>query len=123
MRLLLVFSLVLLVTVVANNSNDNDKCTVCRDGQTMSDPSRIVFGEGGGGLLGGQTCLQINNLAQQLFFQSDDNCRLVQSVGTLCGCPPATNSCSVCPNNNSTVLAHPDRELPFLSHILGVWPC
>ena len=102
----------------------NQKCTICRDGQPVPEPYKIPWSdESGSGHLAGQTCQQIDNLVG-LLYTNDSNsteCQFIQSLGTLCGCPAAPQTCHLCPEGND-VVGYPNHQLPFWAQWFGGLP-
>ena len=96
-------------------------CTICRGGEPVGLPDKIVTSEG---ILAGQTCDQLDDFVGILYPNaSAPDCQAIQSVGTICGCPAATNTCTLCGNAGERPL-YPDKTIDSLGDLLfpGITP-
>lgn len=64
-----------------------------------------------------ETCGTLDLLLPQFLTEDDPQCQQVQSISTLCGCPPPDNSCSFCPDGSRIAL--PDKEVPWFAGAFG----
>lgn len=121
LRLLVIF--LLAKESISQSSNNNaqqpdaivERCSLCRDGAAMGNPGRLIPNLG---VLGGLECVQIDDLLGRLYPNSSHpECQSVQALGTMCGCPEADNTCSLCPNGNK--VSRRERELPFLQDLFA----
>jgi hypothetical protein len=90
----------------------NQSCTICQNGQNPSLPDKFLSLPG----LPQMQCGSIDSvLALYVPNATSSTCATVQSLGSLCGCPVRSDSCSLCPDGNPASLT--DNELPFLSDL------
>jgi hypothetical protein len=90
----------------------NQTCTICQNGQQPSLPDKFLSLPG----LPQLQCGTIDSvLALYVPNATSSTCATVQSLGSLCGCPVRSDSCSLCPDGKPASLT--DKELPFLSDL------
>ena len=105
----------LLLQANGQKPDQSISCTVCQDRSVVRFPDSVPVDEG---ILAGQTCQQIDRAVGILHPNaSSTECQAVQSIGVLCGCPPASNTCTICPMGAR--VTHPGKTLPFLSHLFS----
>ena len=90
----------------------NQYCTICQNAQQPSLPDKLLSLPGFPPLLCGDID---SSLAVFVPNATSSTCVTVQSLGSLCGCPVRSDSCSLCPDGKPASLA--DNELPFLSDL------
>ena len=99
-----------------------DPCTICKDG-AFPEKSNKSFSIPG--FPGATTCGELDSMLA-LFLQANattEECILIQSLGSICGCPNTITetSCNICPSGKE--VAFPDKELPFFADLfLGYIP-
>jgi hypothetical protein len=86
-------------------------CTVCKDDSTMAYPENILLLPGFPPLECGTVDLTLSLLVPNT---TSDECKAVQSLGSLCGCPIRSDPCILC-SNDGAIASLPQNELPFLS--------
>ena len=108
-------------TTTTTTTTTTSYCTICKDGNPVVYPDAVPIREGP---LGGQDCATMDSLVRLLYpnASSSSECRVVQSLGSLCGCPSSPssmqNTCSLCPHKDE-VVTNPDKPLPFLSYLFA----
>jgi hypothetical protein len=94
-----------------------DPCTICPNGDPISLPEKALNLPGFDFI---DSCGTLDS-AVGVFFQSDDDeCTLIQLVGSICGCPIPEGACYLCGENSS--VQQPDRQVPYLLDLDGVLP-
>lgn len=83
-------------------------CSLCPNGESITLPDKTISIPG---LPFIQTCGELEPL---LPFATEAQCGLLQSVGTLCGCPIQDGACRLCPGGS---LENPELEMPFLDFL------
>ena len=90
----------------------NQSCTICQNAQQPSLPDKLLS-------LPGFPPLQCGTIDSALAVYvpnaTSSTCVTVQSLGSLCGCPVRSDSCSLCPDGKPASLT--DNELSFLSDL------
>jgi hypothetical protein len=104
----------LLVKAQAEN---NKPCTVCPNGDPITLPGKSLSLPGFEFI---DSCSALDSTIG-IFFQLDtDECALIQSASSLCGCPIPEGACNLCGENN--FVQQPDREVPYLLNIDAFTP-
>jgi hypothetical protein len=107
---------VLLVTPLLVNAQ-NDPCTVCPNGNPITLPEKALSLPGFELI---DSCGTLDSTIG-LFFQSDsDECNLVHSASSICGCPIPEGACYLCGEGAS--VQQPDLQVPYLLDIEGLTP-
>lgn len=94
-------------------------CTVCKDASAVAIPDKVVAIPD----LASLPCGSLDALLEvAISDESSDECQLVQSLGSLCGCPAqAEKPCSLC--ESEIEMLYPEKVLSILSPFLfGVTP-
>jgi hypothetical protein len=91
--------------------SSGEPCTVCKNNYTMAYPGNVL-------LLPGFPTLECGTVDLTLSFlvpnSTSDECKAIQSLGSLCGCPIRNDPCILCSNDGATA-SFPKNELPFFS--------
>ena len=114
MRCLFLFSVISLFSIWTRTAKAQIPCTACKDGSSVGFPDRFID------LpieLPGMTEVQCSTIEAFLPLYISDNtsqeCQLIQSLGSLYGCPEQLeNGRSLC-GATTTPLRYPERELPM----------
>jgi hypothetical protein len=107
---------VLLVAPLQVNAQ-NDPCTVCPNGDPITLPEKALSLPGFELI---DSCGTLDSTIG-LFFQSDsDECNLVHSASSICGCPIPEGACYLCGEGAS--VQQPDLQVPYLLGIEGPTP-
>jgi hypothetical protein len=97
---------VLLINPLLVITENNDPCTVCPNGDPITLPEKALS------LPGIDSCGTLDSTIG-LFFQSDaDECAVVHSVSSICGCPIPEGACYLCGENS--LVQKPDLQVPYL---------
>ena len=118
---LLVLFLVIQVTG-AEQHMIADPCTICKDGAFPAKSNKSFSIPG---FPGATTCGELDSILA-LFLQTNattEECILIQSLGSVCGCPNTITetSCNICQSGKE--VAFPGKELPVLADLfLGYIP-
>lgn len=91
-------------------------CSLCWNGEVITLPEKEIAIQGFEFI---NTCQALADFVPILFQQESDECATLQSIGTLCGCPPKNKDdfCNLCSNGTKT--AYGWRELAFLAGSFG----
>jgi hypothetical protein len=96
----------------------NDPCTICPNGDPITIPEKALSIPGFEGVI--DSCGTLDS-AIGIFFQPDpDQCSLIQSVSSLCGCPIPEGACYLCGENS--LVQQPDRQVPYLLNVDPLTP-
>jgi hypothetical protein len=98
--------------VISAQQEEGGRCTVCSDGSPIPDPTKQINGVPGTIPL--NDCATLDFATTFLTLDSDD-CKGIQQIGSICGCPIADNTCQVCPD---TPIRTPQKELPDLEDLV-----
>lgn len=88
-------------------------CTFCTRGMITEDEKPIHIP----GYEFINSCGSIDSLLPAFLTEDDPQCQQLQSISTLCGCPPPDDSCSFCPDGSA--ITYPDKEVPWLVAAFG----
>lgn len=67
------------------------------------------------------SCGTLDAFLPIVLTEDDQECDLIQSISTYCGCPPQENACTLCPDGSA--VSEPRKEVPFLSELfMGIPP-
>jgi hypothetical protein len=97
-------------------------CSICKGGvsfnKDMSDKLiELPFGTTTISL----TCAALDSTIPFLLPDaSNEDCLLIQSLGSLCGCPVEEDACNLC--SDGTAILSPNNTLPFLKEQFGFIP-
>jgi hypothetical protein len=95
----------------------NDPCTVCPNGDPITFPEKALSLPGFEFI---DSCGSLDSTIG-LVLQSDaDECALIQSVSSLCGCPIQNGACYLC--GEGSFVQQPDLQVPYLLDIDGLTP-
>jgi hypothetical protein len=95
----------------------NDPCTICPNGDPITIPEKALSIQDYEII---DSCGTLNSTIG-LFFQSNtDQCDVIQSASSLCGCPIPEGACYLCGKNS--VVQQPDRQVPYLLTIPALTP-
>ena len=111
----------------AMNNNDNDStntaptpCNLCPSGANMTTPNANISIPG----FPFRTCHELNDAVIFLTDEGSPQCDLVQSISSLCGCPPPQDQqerCTLCEDGSSAPF--PDKPVQWATGaFLGVTP-
>jgi hypothetical protein len=95
----------------------NDPCTVCPNGDPITLPEKALRLQGFEFI---DSCGALDSTIG-IFLQSDaDECALIRSASSLCGCPIPEGACYLCGENS--FVQQPDRQVPYLLNIKTFTP-
>ena len=103
------------ILVVVDKSefvNSQEPCTICKDGSAITLPMGLIPVPG----IGDVSCQFIN----ALFLPDDassDECAMLQSINTVCGCPPPENACYMCGGTDRVPTSRYKASLDFLNSL------
>ena len=89
-----------------------EPCTICKDGSDITLPKGLIPVPG----IGDVSCQFIN----ALFLPDDassDECAMLQSINTVCGCPPPENACYMCGGTDRVPSSRYGASLDFLNSL------
>lgn len=92
-------------------------CLLCPGGEAITLPLKEIAIPGFEFFV--NNCQTLSEIVPQLLFQNSSQCDLVQSIGTLCGCPKQENACDMCGDVGGGIAAYGWRELDFLADSFG----
>lgn len=89
-------------------------CSLCLNGEAITLPEKNIALQGFEFI---ENCQALSALVPALFQQPSDECTLLQSIGTLCGCPLKKDACNLC--SDGSKVQYGWRELGFLAETFG----
>jgi hypothetical protein len=107
----------LLVTAQNAQNDQNDPCTVCPNGYLITLTEKVLSLPGFKFI---DSCGTLDLLIGSSFQTDSDECNLVQSASSLCGCPIPEGACYLCGEGAS--VQRPDLQVPYLLDIDGLTP-
>jgi hypothetical protein len=109
---------VLLIAPLVLVTAQNDPCTVCPNGDSITLSEKTLSLPGFEFI---DSCGTLDSTIG-LFFQSgSDECNLVQSASSICGCPIPEGACYLCGEGGASV-QQPDLEVSYPLDIDGLTP-
>lgn len=89
-------------------------CSLCLNGKPMTLPEKEISIQGFDFM---KDCRALSEFAPIVFQQESAECELLQSIGTLCGCPKPAEACNLCTNGFKAEFGW--RKLDFLADSFG----
>jgi hypothetical protein len=89
-------------------------CSLCINGEAITLPQKEIAIQGFEFI---SDCQALADFAPVRFQQQSEECNLLQSIGTFCGCPKQEHACELCSDGAKTEYGW--RELAFLADSFG----
>lgn len=108
------FALAVLSIAPLSALSEAASCSLCSNGGPISFPQKKISIQGFEFV---DDCKALADIAPQIFQQESDECKLLQSIGTFCGCAKPVEACDLCADDST--VAYGGRKLEFLAESFG----